>query len=180
MTDSIAQLIISNTPPVALSNELISAAVGVISNEMDEIHTNDNSVGDGSFDSDDYPKGNKGFLHRVNKITTLNIMDYLVGLGGFDVKRGMVSDFWSNHHTEILEYCQKSDPYAGQKSATRAVVRLMRTIDNGEVHYSDDRIKAALYSDAQEGADLTTLIIRKFAMCYVLLAVVNGYKASNK
>ena len=180
MPDSIAQLITNNSPALALSNKIISAAVGVISNEMDEIHTNDDSIGNGSYDSDDYPKGNKGFIHRIDKITTLNIMDYLVGLGRFDVERGMVSDFWSNHHTEILEYCQKSDPYAGQKSATRAVVHLMRTIDNGEVHYSDDRIKKALYGDAHIGADLTALIIRKFAMSYVLLAVVNAYKAIDK
>ncbi len=181
MSESIAQFIIQNKPHLPLSNELIDAAVAVISNDMNESHVADEILVSAKLiRSEECPKGREGFLYRVDKITRFNIMDYLVGFGEYDVKRGMVCDFWSNHHVEIIEYCQSNDPYAGQKSAVRTVVHLMSDIENREKHYSDERIKDALFSSATEGADLTAMIIRIYAMSCVLLAVIDSYKASSK
>lgn len=176
MSESIAQHIINNNPPAYMSNELIHATVAVISNEMTEEHVADEQRSFNGFEDEEHLKGNKGFFYRVNKITPVSIMDYLVGLGHFDSNRGMVDDYWIAHHKEVVDYCQKTDPYAGEKSAVRTLVRFMRISNDGKVDYSDDRIKAALYGSATEGADLTAMIIRQYAVSCVCLALIESYK----
>ena len=176
MSESIAQHIINNNPPAHMSNELIRATVAVISNKMKERYVTDEQHSFNGFEDEQFFKGNKGFFYRVNKIKPVNVMDYLVGFGRFESGRGMVNDYWSEHHKEVVDYCQKTDINAGEKSAVRTLVKLMRVSNNGVVHYSDDRIKAALYGSATEGADLTAMIIRQYAVSCVCLALIESYK----
>ena len=172
MLDQIAESMVQKNT-LNMSNELITASVYFIANEIDEYSVIERGMIWGGFDDQNFPKGAEGFLHRMQKITADNILDYLSDFGEYDVKLGIVSDYWSNHHEEILEYCKSIDTSVGEKSAFNSVKKSIGSED--AKHYGDAVINDALHSTLTKPADLTTSIIRQYAVSLVLLAVVADY-----